>query len=280
MGPSPRRQPIRTRPGRNPSPAPGPRPSRNNGGFRFRSPPARFTRQNSSRGPRVTALRRPGWRKYRPPSAIVHNAQSRPPWRIRERSSFRNSGAKPIPNGRGSGREPSPEEPPKTISSFSPRGRRAGDEGVSRRDGQTSQSCLAHRPDHHPDADGMWCPWLPFALLQCWPFCWWLAFVLDHHSRRIMAFAVFRKPPTSVEIRTFLGRVIHVNSLPPLVRGGRGGSRSRRCCSQIRPKWPRGSPCARPHALVAGKPGAQFDVEVEHVDGHAHLPIVRPRRAA
>ena len=44
--------------------------------------------------------------------------------------------------------------------------------------------------------------------------------------------------------------------------------------------WPRGSPCALPHALVAGKPGARFDVEVEHVAGHAHLPIIRLRRAA
>jgi hypothetical protein len=47
-----------------------------------------------------------------------------------------------------------------------------------------------------------------------------------------------------------------------------------------RPKWPRGSPCALPHALVAGQPGARFDVEVEHVDGHSHLPIIRLRRAA
>jgi putative transposase len=44
--------------------------------------------------------------------------------------------------------------------------------------------------------------------------------------------------------------------------------------------WPRGSPCALPHALVAGKPGARFDVEVEHLSGHAHLPIIRLRRAA
>ena len=40
-----------------------------------------------------------------------------------------------------------------------------------------------------------------------------------------------------------------------------------------RPNWPRGSPCARPHALVGGKPGARFDVEVEHVDGQKQLPI-------
>jgi hypothetical protein len=47
-----------------------------------------------------------------------------------------------------------------------------------------------------------------------------------------------------------------------------------------RSRWPRGSPCAQPHALVAGKPGARFHVEVEHVDGRPALPIVRLRRAA
>jgi hypothetical protein len=47
-----------------------------------------------------------------------------------------------------------------------------------------------------------------------------------------------------------------------------------------RPKWPRGSPCALPHALVGGKPGARFDMKVEHVDGRLELPIIRLRRAA
>ena len=44
--------------------------------------------------------------------------------------------------------------------------------------------------------------------------------------------------------------------------------------------WPRGSPCALPHALMAGKPGARFNVHVERLGGHAHLPIVRLQRAA
>src|SRR5262249_44096038 len=47
-----------------------------------------------------------------------------------------------------------------------------------------------------------------------------------------------------------------------------------------RPDWPRGSPYARPQVLVAGKPGARIGVEVERVGGHAHLPIIRLRRAA
>jgi hypothetical protein len=47
-----------------------------------------------------------------------------------------------------------------------------------------------------------------------------------------------------------------------------------------RPNWPRRSPCARPYSLVAGKPGARFNIEVEHLDGQAALPIIRLQRAA
>jgi transposase InsO family protein len=59
-----------------------------------------------------------------------------------------------------------------------------------------------------PVAVGFWVPWLPQALQQCWPFCWWLAIVIDHYSRRVMSFAVFRKQPTSIDVRAFLGRAI------------------------------------------------------------------------
>ncbi len=72
----------------------------------------------------------------------------------------------------------------------------------------------ADRPNHvwHVDlttvpiTDGLWAPWIPFALPQRWPFCWWVAIVLDHYSRRVMGFAVFKDQPTSVAMRTFLGR--------------------------------------------------------------------------
>ncbi len=55
---------------------------------------------------------------------------------------------------------------------------------------------------------GFWTPWFPFALPQCWPFCHWVAFVIDHFSRRIMAATAFKKQPTSEEVRSFLGRAI------------------------------------------------------------------------
>ena len=43
-----------------------------------------------------------------------------------------------------------------------------------------------------PTGAGFWAPWLPFALPQRWPFCWWLAVVIDHYSRRVMGALVHR----------------------------------------------------------------------------------------
>ena len=59
-----------------------------------------------------------------------------------------------------------------------------------------------------PTRAGFWAPWLPFALPQRWPFCWWLAVVVDHYSRRAMGFSVFPKRPTSLVVRSFLERAV------------------------------------------------------------------------
>ncbi len=59
-----------------------------------------------------------------------------------------------------------------------------------------------------PTGAGFWSPWAPFALPQRWPFCWWIAVIVDHYFRRAMGFAVFSQRPTSHAIRTFLGRTI------------------------------------------------------------------------
>lgn len=50
-----------------------------------------------------------------------------------------------------------------------------------------------------PIIGGLWVPWFPFAFLQRWPFCWWVAVVLDHHSRAVVHSAVFSKQPTAAE---------------------------------------------------------------------------------
>ena len=83
---------------------------------------------------------------------------------------------------------------------------------------QTEQSdriVTAKYPDHVHHVDltvvptslGMWTAWTPFALPQVWPFCWWVAVVIDHFSRRAVGVMVFRKPPTSIQVRAFLGRL-------------------------------------------------------------------------
>jgi transposase InsO family protein len=81
----------------------------------------------------------------------------------------------------------------------------------------------AKRPNHvwHvdltvvPTGAGCWTSWLPFALPPCWPFCWWVAIVLDHYSRRVMGLTVFKQQPTSETVRQFLGRVIAVAGTAP-----------------------------------------------------------------
>ncbi len=73
----------------------------------------------------------------------------------------------------------------------------------------------ARRPNHvwHldittvPTSSGLWTAWAPYAFPQCWPFCWWVAVVVDHYSRRVMGAAVFLREPTSAEVVRFLGRI-------------------------------------------------------------------------
>jgi putative transposase len=236
----------------------------------------------------------------------------------------------------------------------------------------------AKRPDHvwHvdltavPTASGFWVPWLPYALPQRWPFCWWVALVIDHFSRRVMGYAVFDKQPTSLAIRTFLGRLMSNSGSKPqyiicdqgeqfscgkseawcrakgiqprfgavgqhgsiaiierTIRTIKGiacglcmiptrrekfrrelqyilewynehrphralGGRTpnevyehrfpahRRPRFEPRPRWPRGSSCARPWALVKGKVGVDLELEVTYYAGRRHLPIVQLRSAA
>ena len=59
-----------------------------------------------------------------------------------------------------------------------------------------------------PIVSGFWAPWLPFALPQCWPFCWWVALAIDHFSRRVMSISVWQDMPSSLQIRHFLGQSI------------------------------------------------------------------------
>ena len=55
---------------------------------------------------------------------------------------------------------------------------------------------------------------------------------------------------------------------------------NRRPRFEPRSRWPRGSPCARPWALVRGRPGAKLILEVSSHRGYKHLPIIRLKRVA
>jgi transposase InsO family protein len=59
-----------------------------------------------------------------------------------------------------------------------------------------------------PTGPSFWVPWVPFTVPQSWPFCWWVAVVVDHFSRAVVGFAVFRDHPRSIDIQRFLSRAI------------------------------------------------------------------------
>ena len=44
-------------------------------------------------------------------------------------------------------------------------------------------------------------------------------------------------------------------------------------------RWPRGSPCAKPWALVRGSPGAKLTLDVSFPGNRKHLPVVTLKRA-
>jgi hypothetical protein len=77
------------------------------------------------------------------------------------------------------------------------------------------RAVTAKRPNHvwHldlttvPTVGGFWISWLPRSLPQRWPFCWWVAVVVDHHSRRAMGSAHFKQEPSAQEMTRWLGRV-------------------------------------------------------------------------
>jgi transposase InsO family protein len=66
-----------------------------------------------------------------------------------------------------------------------------------------------------PTRAGFWTAWFPFSLPQRWPFCWWIALVVDQVSRACVGFAVFSAVPSSSEIQHFLARAIRANGQTP-----------------------------------------------------------------
>lgn len=59
-----------------------------------------------------------------------------------------------------------------------------------------------------PTRSGFWTPWIPFSLPQRYPFCYWIAVIIDHFSRMVMGLALFLKEPSAHQIKMFLSRTI------------------------------------------------------------------------
>jgi transposase InsO family protein len=68
-----------------------------------------------------------------------------------------------------------------------------------------------------PIGSGFWCSWLPFAMPQNWPYCWWVAVVVDHFSRRIINVGVFANKPNCRVLCAFLGRTVRGTDAPKYI---------------------------------------------------------------
>ncbi|MDP7533656.1 MAG: integrase core domain-containing protein [SAR202 cluster bacterium] len=66
-----------------------------------------------------------------------------------------------------------------------------------------------------PTGSGLWTSWLPFALPQSWPFCCWVAVVIDHFSRRIINVGVFANRPDCRAVCVCLGWTVRRANTPP-----------------------------------------------------------------
>ena len=66
-----------------------------------------------------------------------------------------------------------------------------------------------------PISGGFWTNWIPNAIWQRWPVCWWFLNVIDHFSRRSMGFAAFKYRPTSEEVTFALDRMMAAEQVQP-----------------------------------------------------------------
>lgn len=66
-----------------------------------------------------------------------------------------------------------------------------------------------------PTLFGFWVPWVPYALVQTWPFGVWLVLVLDHFSRSVVASVAFESQPSAVQVREVLERAVRAARRAP-----------------------------------------------------------------
>jgi transposase InsO family protein len=89
---------------------------------------------------------------------------------------------------------------------------------------RTSRTVTA-RYSHHgwnidfsvvPTVCGFWLPWVPPGQLALsWPFCWHVAAVMDHYSRAILSYRIFRSEPSAEQLCAWLDEVVAANGRAP-----------------------------------------------------------------
>ena len=98
------------------------------------------------------------------------------------------------------------------------------DDDDEARSASEAETTIIARAPHHvwgvdltvvPTGKGFWTALPPFSWLQRWPFCYWLAVIVDHHSRKAIGFAVFPNVPTARDVTEFLDRAIRVIGARP-----------------------------------------------------------------
>jgi putative transposase len=110
---------------------------------------------------------------------------------------------------------------------------------------------VSRRPNHTwlidltivPTTSGFWVPWLPFTMAQRWPFCWWVAIVLDHFSRGVVGRAVFKQQPSAADVvRVVEAARKQAGGAPKYIitdKGAQFGERYRAWCKKrgVRPRY-------------------------------------------
>jgi hypothetical protein len=67
-----------------------------------------------------------------------------------------------------------------------------------------------------PTGLGFFVPWFPFSLAVTWPFCFWVAVVLDHFSRAVVAKQSFLREPSAADVCKMLDRAVeNAGRAPP-----------------------------------------------------------------
>jgi len=91
--------------------------------------------------------------------------------------------------------------------------------------------------NHRASGSGFWTPGWPFSLVLRWAMSWHIAVVVDHFSRALLAFGVFRKEPTAAQLCALLDRATLQTGASPryLVtdRGAQFGALYRAWCARI-----------------------------------------------